>query len=116
MRVVLDDVGPERAPGEVARLEALGRLGQRVRHALQVAGRIHVAREAFRRLEFSLDSVQPGCERGGEREIRIAVGTRNAALDAERLSFADDTEAGGAVVVAPGQARRCPRSIDVALV
>src|SRR5687768_16526951 len=105
MAVVLDDVLAERLLRERARGEAVGGLRQGIRHALDVARGIDVALEAGRRLDPVADAVQARGERRGEAEVGIAVGPRDAAFDALRLALADDAEAGGAVVVAPGEPR-----------
>ena len=55
------------------------------------------------------DAVETGRERCGERQVRIAVGSGNAAFDAQTLSGAHDAETGGAIVVAPGDPSRRPR-------
>src|SRR5258706_12397841 len=114
--VVFDDVLAEGALGELARGEELDRLGKRPRHVLAVLRHIDVADEPLRRLGLARDALQAGGERGGKREVRIAIRARDAAFDAHRRSVADHAEAGGAVVVAPGEARRRPRRVDVALV
>src|SRR5947207_14459450 len=63
-----------------------------------------------------LDSVEPGRESGRECQIRIGVRSRRAALDAQRLSMADDAKAGSPIVVAPRDSGGRERSGDVALV
>src|SRR5688572_13559055 len=114
--VVLDDFRAEDGLGEGARLEAGQRVAQVARDARELARRVEVALEARRRLELLLDAVEARGERGGEGEVRIGVRAGDAALDAECLSVADHAEAGRAVVVAPGEARRGPRGALVALV
>ena len=113
MRVVLEHLRAEGALRERARREALVRLGERIRHARQVACRVDIADEALGRLDLVGDAVQPRGEGGGEREIRIGVGAGDAALDAQARAFAHHAEAGRAVVVAPREARRRPRGVDV---
>ena len=89
--------------------ERIDCLCQRVRHALQIARAIDVADEGLRRLDLVADAVEPGGERGGEREVGVGVGAGNAALDAHpRAVDPDHAETGGAVVVAPRKARRRP--------
>src|SRR6478752_4372019 len=103
MSVVLDHVLAERAPREWTGFERIHRLRKGVRHARQRPGGVDVADEALRRLDPVGDAVQARGERGREREVGIAVGARDAALDAQARAVADDAEARGAVVVAPGK-------------
>src|SRR5581483_6797330 len=116
VRVVLDHVFPEHALRELARSELFRRLAERIRHPREIARRIHVAAEMLRRLDLVFDAVEPGRERRGECQIRIHVGTRNPALDAQRRARADDTKSRRAIVVAPREPRRRPRTVDVTLV
>src|SRR5262249_41772134 len=60
--------------------------------------------------------MQPGGDGRREGEVGIRVGTGDAVLDADRLPLATDTEAGGAVVPRPGDARGSKRTRLVALV
>src|SRR5205807_8749835 len=72
--------------------------------------------ERRRQLEPLLDAVEPRRDQRRERQVRVDVTARNPGLDPRRGPVADDAETAGAVVVAPGQRRRRPRSGRVALV
>src|SRR5579859_6627627 len=113
---MLDHTGAERLLGELAFLERPDRLRQRVGHTLQIARTVGVADESLRRLDLVADAVEAGSERGGEGEVGVGIGTGDAALDAQALAIAHHPESGGAVVVAPREPRRRPRSVDVALI
>ena len=79
-------------------------------------GGVGIAVEKRRRLDLVGDAVEAGSQRGGETEVGVAVGSGNAALDSQARTFAHHSKAGGAVVVAPGQARGRPRTGAKALV
>jgi len=104
VRVVLVHLGAEDALREFAPLESIGRLRERVRHARQVARGINIANEDGGRLNAVRDAVEAGGKARGEREVRICIGTSDAALDAQAAALADDAEAGRAVVIAPREA------------
>ena len=72
---------------------------------------VHVAAKHRRRFDVFRHPVEPGGERRGEREVRIGIGTGDAALDAQRRTTADDAKARGAVVDAQAMrwARTCRR-------
>src|SRR3954463_4821107 len=114
--VMLDDCAAEGFLRELAIREELGGLRQRMRYMAQVLRGVRIAYERFRRLDLIRESIEPRGQGGGKSQIRIAVGARDAALDAHRRPVADDAETGSAVVIAPGEARRRPRGVDVALV
>src|SRR5207237_1188776 len=65
---------------------------------------------------FAAEPVQGGGQRTGESQVGVAVRARDAAPNPEALPLTHDAETGGAVIVAPGQARRRPRGGYVALV
>jgi hypothetical protein len=44
------------------------------------------------------DAVDAAGERGGEGEVGVGVGTGDTAFDTQAFTFANDAEAGGAVV------------------
>src|SRR5262249_3817188 len=111
-----DNVFAELALGKFARGESVRGFGQRVRHALQVFRGVNVADEAFGRLDLVGDSVQPRSQRCGESEIRVAIGARDSAFDAQRLVVADHAKARGAVIVTPRQSSRRPRAVNVAFI
>src|SRR5262249_36907835 len=111
MAVVLDDLLPEGALGEFTRFECVDGLGKGVRHARQRLGCVDVALEAGGRLDPVRDAVEARGECRGEGEVGVAVGARDAAFDAHARAFADHAEAGGAVVVAPGEAGRRPGGV-----
>src|SRR5207247_3817263 len=92
VRVMFYDVLTECAGGELARREPVGRFLQRDRQTGQMARRIHVAGKAFRRLDAIADSIEARREGRREREIRIAVGTRNPALNSQSGSAAHDAK------------------------
>ena len=115
--VVLDHVVAERGRGERARREGVGGVPQRPRDGLDARWR---RRRRRRRAAVARPAARsrrgPPPTRAGEREVRVAVGARDAALDAQALVLADEAEPGGAVVVAPRDPGRRPRAVDVALV
>src|SRR5438067_507311 len=116
VEIVIDHLLAERLPRPGALGERADRLAQRVRHLRQLRRRVDVAVERGRRLDVVLDAVESRGERRGEGEIDVRVRARRAALDAQRRSVADDAEAGGAVVVRPGDAGRREGAGHVALV
>src|SRR5687767_1441353 len=99
MRIVIDDRGAESGTCEGTRAEALGRFLERGGEAGQMPGAVDVADETFRRLGATRDTIESGGERRREREIRVAVGARKAALDAQALIDSHHTKTGSAVVV-----------------
>src|SRR5438105_8492897 len=115
VEVVVDDVVAERRAGHRSLLERVGRLTERRGKALRVR-LVRVALERRRQLEPLLDAVEPRRDQRRERQVRVDVTARNPGLDPRRGPVADDAETAGAVVVAPGQRRRRPRSGRVALV
>ena len=108
MRVVIDHVIPQRATHECALRKELGGVAQIVRHARQRLRLVDIACKNCRWLSLVADAVQPGSERGGVGEIRIAVGSRNARLNAQGGAMTHHAKARGAVVVAPRDARGRP--------
>src|SRR5688572_32169665 len=113
---MLDDVCAEGLFCKCTFFENLDRLAERIRHARQVPRLIDVADEDIGRLDLVGNAVEARSERSGQREVRVAVGAGDAALDAQAWSGTDDAEAGGAVVEAPGKPRRRPGGVDIALV
>ena len=83
VRVMLDHVFAECAPCEFARRKSVRGFGERVRHAGQVFRGVNVADEAFGRFDLVGYAVQPRSQRGGEREIGVAIGAGNSAFDAQ---------------------------------
>src|SRR4051812_16769021 len=83
MRIVLDDLGAECARGEIAGGKKLDGVAQAVGHPRQALRGVDVADEAFRRVDAVRDAVEPRGERRGEGEVRVAVGSGNAAFDAQ---------------------------------
>src|SRR5438874_5900453 len=115
VQVVLDDLVAERGARDVPLLERRDRLAQRRREALGVR-LVGVPLERRRQLELLLDPVQPSREERGEREVWVHVAAGDARLDPLARIVADDPEAAGAVVAAPGERRRRPAPSRVALV
>src|SRR2546425_1275269 len=95
---------PERPLREFAFREKICRGAQACGNSRQLLRGVDVADEALRRLDLVGDAIQARGQRSRERKVGIAVGAGDAALDTQALAFADDTEAGRAVVVAPGEA------------
>lgn len=91
--------------------EEVGGFAEGVGDAGEMLGGVDVAGEDGGRFDLVGDAVETGGEGGGVGEVGVAVGARNAAFDAQALTLPDDAEAGGAVVVAPGEARRRPGSV-----
>src|SRR4029077_11066791 len=112
---VVDHLVAEQRSRDRPALEPRDRLAQRRREALDV-GLVGIALERRPSLETLLDAVEAGGEQRAEGEIRIRVSTRNPRLCAERLAVTDDAETARAVVVAPGERRRCPAARGEALV
>src|SRR5262245_5518836 len=83
MRVMFDHVFAERATGKFTRGKPVRGFGQRVGHAGQVFRGVNVAYEAFGRFDLVGDPVQSRSQRGGEREIGVAIGAGNSAFDAQ---------------------------------
>src|ERR1700704_521560 len=115
VQIVIDDLVAEQRPRNRPALESRDCLAQRAGKTLDV-GLVRVALERRPELELLLDAVQTRSNQRSEREIRIRIGTGNARLRAKRLAVPDDAVAAGAVVVAPGQRRRCPTRRSEALV
>src|SRR5262249_19587314 len=113
---MFDHVFAERAPGEFARGESVRGFGQRIGYARQVFRGVNVADEAFGRLDLIGDPVQPRSQRRGEGQVRVAIGARDSAFDAQGLVVADHAKARGAVVVTPRQSSRGPRAVHIAFV
>src|SRR5690606_36378034 len=72
--------------------------------------------KAFRRFELILDSVEPRSDGSCQCQIGIAVGSRNAAFDAQARSTTYNPETGGTVVVTPGEPGRGPGAVYITLV
>src|SRR5215813_10460678 len=83
MRVMLDHVFAEGAPGEFARRESVRGFGQRVWHARQIFCGVDVADEAFGRLDLVDYPVQSRSQRSCEGQVRITIGARDSAFDAQ---------------------------------
>jgi hypothetical protein len=83
---VLDDLFAEGALGEGAGLEQVDGLVQRAGDVGQVARRVHVAHETLGWLGLVGDAVEPGGQQTGQRQVRVAVGARDAALDPQRVA------------------------------
>src|SRR5262249_2846713 len=109
------DLVPEQLAGDVAALQPRDRLAQRVREALGVR-LVRVALERRRERELVLDAVQAGGDQRGEGEGGGGVAAGDGRFRAQRARVADDAEAAGAVVVAPGERGRRPAAGREALV
>ena len=68
----------------------------------QVGGLIDVALKYIGRLNPIFDAVQTGRERGRVGQIGIGICAGHARLDAQRRAGAHNSEAGGTVIVTPG--------------
>src|SRR5207248_7096222 len=110
-----DDLVAEGLACYLAFLQRIDRLGQVAGHAGKLFVRVGVATELGRQLELVLDAMESGRDRGRERHVRIGVGTRDAALDPQAWSVADDAEPAGPVVVARDDRGGCERARRVAL-
>src|SRR5438067_2062874 len=73
VEVVVDHIVPEQPAGDAARLEPGDRVAECVRKSLHV-GLVRVPLERWFELELLLDSVQPGGQERGEREVRVRIG------------------------------------------
>ena len=80
---MFDHVFAECAPCEFARRKSVRGFGERVWHARQVFRRVNVADEAFGRFDLVGYAVQSRSQRGGEREIGVAIGAGDSAFDAQ---------------------------------
>src|SRR5215218_8878900 len=115
VEVVIDHVVAERAARERSLRKRRDCVAQRPRESHRV-GLVRVAFEPRWRLELALDPVETGGDERGEGEVRVDVSAGDPRLDAPRRATTDDAEPTGAVVLAPGDRRRRPRSGRVALV
>src|SRR4029077_10012933 len=87
-----------------------------MRNLRQTACAVEVSFERRRRFDVMVDAVQPRGDRRRKRTIRIRIGARGAAFDAQRLAVADDSESGRPVVITPGDSGGSKRSGNVALI
>src|SRR5260221_4195465 len=115
VEIVIDHVVAERLPRHLSVLQLCDGFAHRVRKPFDV-GLVCVAFELGRQLELLLDAMEARRQQGGEGEIWVGVRAGDSRLASQVLPVADDPEAAGAVVMAPGQRRRCPAARGVTLV
>lgn len=89
---------------------------QRVRHARQVRRRINITFKNGGWLGLVFEPIKARSQQSRKCQIRVAVGPRNTALDAQTRPTAHHPKTCRTIVVAPSQARRSPRAIGVAFV
>ena len=83
---------------------------------MRLVGGVGVAGEDRLERELLVDAVQPAGDQRGQRQVRVHVAARHAALDPQRRPVADHAERARAVVAAPGHRGRGERAGLVALV
>src|SRR5207302_10936482 len=115
VRVVLDDLVAERAPGHRTRRPHLGRLAQGRGHRWTLP-LIRIRRAGWLERELVVDAVQSGGDQPGNGEVRVDVATRHTMLEPQRGAVADDPQRTRAVVESPGQRGRSERLGLIALV
>src|SRR5438128_9216058 len=87
-----------------------------MRNLRQTACAVEVSLERRGRFDVMRDAVQSRGHGRSKWEVRIRIGARGAAFDAQRLAVADDAESGRPVVITPGDSRRRKRSGDISFV
>src|SRR5918994_4406646 len=115
VQVVFDDLHAERTAGRLALCEELLRLAQ-VRRYVRLVRLVGVAFELLFQGEFILYTVQTGGDHGCDRQVRVHVPARQAVLHAQGAAVADDAQATGAVVLAPGDCSRGEGTLRVTLI
>ena len=113
---MIDDGVTERLSSEFAVGKPIGGFGQRAGHGGDGIRLVDIPIEVIGRFDLVVDAIESGGECGGIDEVRVAIGTRDPAFDSQRLTVSDDSEPGGAVVVAPGAPGRSPAAGLVAFV
>jgi hypothetical protein len=96
---------------KLALLECVGRVSQGLGNGQQLAFRvIHITCERRGRLDLVPDPFQTRRQPSSQTQVRITVGSRQAALYPEALSRPDNTEGGRPVVFTPGDFGGRPRA------
>src|SRR4051794_6811180 len=101
-----EGIRAKRLAGQIAPFKGCDGIAQRRRNARQRPGGVDIAHEDTWWLDLILNAVETCRQRRGVGDVWIGVGTRNAALDAQRAAMADHTKTSGAIVIAPGDASR----------